>query len=83
MPTGSKTFLEPQEKPLDGMCLPVRWFFKLQLEGNSVSSVERITETRRRPHIIRVDLGKVRKGQIPIRRGSSTDGITMADLFEL
>jgi transposase-like protein/IS1 family transposase len=43
----SKTFLEPQEKPLDGMYLPVEkaeLVMKLLLEGNSVSSVERITE---------------------------------------
>ncbi len=43
----SKTFLEPQEKPLDGMYLPVEkaeMVLKLLLEGNSVSSVERVTE---------------------------------------
>jgi transposase-like protein/IS1 family transposase len=43
----SKTFLEPQDKPLDGMYLPVQkaeMVLKLLLEGNSVSSVERITE---------------------------------------
>ena len=43
----SKTFLEPQEKPLDGMYLPIEkaeLVLKLLLEGNSVSTVERITE---------------------------------------
>jgi len=43
----SKTFLEPQEKPLDGMYLPVEkaeMVLKHLLEGNSVSIVERITE---------------------------------------
>jgi transposase-like protein/IS1 family transposase len=42
----SKTFLEPQEKPLDGMYLPIEkaeMVLSLLLEGNSVSSVERIT----------------------------------------
>ncbi len=42
----SKTFLEPQEKPLDGMYLPMEkaeMILALLLEGNSVSSVERIT----------------------------------------
>ena len=34
-----------------------------------------------RPHIITVDMGKVRKGQILIRRGSSTDAIKLDDLF--
>ena len=43
----SKTFLEPQEKPLDGMYLPLdkaEMVLRLLLEGNSVSSVERLTE---------------------------------------
>ncbi|MGH9437940.1 MAG: IS1/IS1595 family N-terminal zinc-binding domain-containing protein [Terriglobia bacterium] len=43
----SKTFLQPQEKPLEGMYLPIEkaeMVLKLLLEGNSVSSVERITE---------------------------------------
>ena len=43
----SKTFLEPQEKPLDGMYLPIEkaeMVLKLLLEGNSVSTVERVTE---------------------------------------
>jgi IS1 family transposase/transposase-like protein len=42
----SKTFLEPQEKPLDGMYLPIEkaeMILKLLLEGNSVSTVERVT----------------------------------------
>ncbi len=42
----SKTFLEPQDKPLDGMYLPVEKaeiVLSLLLEGNSVSSVERVT----------------------------------------
>lgn len=42
----SKTFLAPQEKPLDGMYLSMdsaEMVLKLLLEGNSVSSVERVT----------------------------------------
>jgi len=42
----SKTFLEPREKPLDGMYLPVEkaeMVLKALLEGNSVSSVVRLT----------------------------------------
>jgi transposase-like protein/IS1 family transposase len=42
----SKTFLEAQEKPLEGMYLPVEkaeMVLRLLLEGNSVSSVERVT----------------------------------------
>ena len=43
----SKWFGEPQEKPLDGMYLPIEkaeMVLKLLLEGNSVSTVERVTE---------------------------------------
>ena len=43
----SKTFLEPREDHLDGMYLPMEkgeLVLKLLLEGNSVSTVERITE---------------------------------------
>jgi len=43
----SKTFLEPQEDHLDAMYLPIEkaeMVLKLLLEGNSVSSVERVTE---------------------------------------
>ncbi|MEI6415401.1 MAG: ATP-binding protein [Pseudomonadota bacterium] len=50
--------------------------------GLKVVGVLQVKPTRRRPHIISVDLGKVRKGQIVIRRGSSTDGVTMKDLYE-
>lgn len=50
--------------------------------GPKTVSVVQIAPSKRRPHIISVDLGKVRKGQIPIRRGSSTDGVTQQDLFE-
>jgi len=43
----SKTFLEPRQKPLEGMYLPIEkaeMVLRLLLEGNSVSSVERITD---------------------------------------
>lgn len=50
--------------------------------GPKIIGVLQIKPTRRRPHIINVDLGKIRKGQIVIRRGSSTDGVSMQDLFE-
>jgi transposase-like protein/IS1 family transposase len=42
----SKTFLEPQEKPLDGMYLPVEKaeaVLKLLLEGTSIATAERLT----------------------------------------
>jgi hypothetical protein len=50
--------------------------------GPKVISIIQVSPSRRRPHIIKVDLGKVRNGQIPIRRGSSTDGVKLGDLFE-
>jgi IS1 family transposase/transposase-like protein len=43
----AKTFLEPHEDHLDGMYLPIEkaeMVLRLILEGNSVSSVERLTE---------------------------------------
>ena len=49
--------------------------------GAKTISVLQIEPTRLRPHIITVDLGKIRKGQIVIRRGSSTDGVTLQDLY--
>ena len=42
----SKTFLEPQDKPLGGMYLPIEkaeMVLRLLLEGNSVSSTSRLT----------------------------------------
>ena len=45
-------------------------------------AIIQIVPSRLRPHIICTDIGRVRKGQIPIRRGSSTDGVTINDLFE-
>ena len=43
----SKTFLEPQDEPLDGMYLPIEkaeMVLRLLLEGNSVSSTSRLTD---------------------------------------
>jgi hypothetical protein len=52
------------------------------LVGSKFVGVLQINPTQHRPHIISVDLGKVRKGQIVIRRGSGTDGVTINDLLE-
>ena len=46
-----KTFLVPQDKPLDGMTLPVEkaeLVLKLLLEGNSISSVVRLTDVHQK-----------------------------------
>jgi hypothetical protein len=61
--------------------LPEFLYYEVSL-GPKIIGVLQVQPTRRRPHIICVDLGKVRKGQIPIRRGSSTDGVNLEDLVE-
>jgi len=50
--------------------------------GAKTVAVIQLAPSRRRPFIIAVDIGKVRAGQIPIRRGSSTHGARLSDLFE-
>ena len=50
--------------------------------GLKTVAVIQIAPSRKRPFIIRVDLGKVRKGQIVVRRGSTTDGVTLDDLVD-
>jgi transposase-like protein/IS1 family transposase len=46
----SKTFLEPREKPLDGMYLPMEkaeTILKMLVEGVSIRSIERLTDVHR------------------------------------
>ena len=62
---------------------PPEFLYYELLLGAKVVGVLQVKPTRQRPHIIQVDLGKIRKGQILIRRGSSTDAITPADLWEM
>jgi len=50
--------------------------------GPKTVAVIQIAPSKKRPFIIRTNIGKVRKGQIVIRRGSSTDGAMLQDLFE-
>jgi len=50
--------------------------------GLKVIGVIQVAPSKKRPFIIRVDLGRIRKGQIVVRRGSSTDGVTLDDLAE-
>ena len=62
---------------------PIPEFLYYEVSTGPISlGVLQVKPTRRRPHIITVNLGKIRKGQIVIRRGSSTDGATLKDLFE-
>jgi predicted HTH transcriptional regulator len=57
-------------------------YYQLHVE-NKIVGVLQVTPAPPRPFIIRVDVGKLRKGQILIRRGSSTDGVTLQDLFAM
>lgn len=61
---------------------PVDFLYYEVSVGPKIVAIIQVCPTRRRPHIIRVDLGKIRKGQIVVRRGSSTDGVTLDDLME-
>jgi len=51
--------------------------------GPKPIGVIQVAAIRKRPHIISVDIGKVRNGQIPIRRGSSTGGVKIEDMLEM
>jgi predicted HTH transcriptional regulator len=55
-------------------------YYELMYGARRVGVVQ-IAPSRPRPHIINVNMGGVRKGQILVRRGSSTDGATIEDLF--
>ena len=50
--------------------------------GTKTVSVIQVSPSKKRPFIISVDIGKIKAGQIPIRRGSSTGGVKLLDLFE-
>ncbi|MDZ4856696.1 MAG: ATP-binding protein [Nitrospirota bacterium] len=50
--------------------------------GTKTVAVIQVAPNKKRPFIINADIGRVRRGQIVIRRGSSTGGIAIKDLFE-
>jgi len=50
--------------------------------GIKTVAVIQVSPSNKRPFIIAVDIGKIKAGQIPIRRGSSTGGVKLSDLFE-
>jgi len=65
-----------------GKIQPVPEFLYYELmHGARRVGVVQIAPSRPRPHIITVNLGGVRKGQILVRRGSSTDGVSIDDLY--
>ena len=61
--------------------LPEFLYYEIPVGSKSVGVLQ-INPTQHRPHIFSVDLGKIRRGQIVVRRGSGTDGITINDLLE-
>jgi len=56
-------------------------FYNIKL-ANSLIGVMHIFPSLKRPHIVSKDYGKLREGQLLIRKGSSTRGMTAEDLFE-
>jgi len=67
---------------VQGKIQPVPEFLYYELmHGARRVAVIQIAPSRPRPHIITTNMGRVRKGQILIRRGSSTDGVTIEDLY--
>lgn len=61
--------------------LPSFLYYEVSVGPRTVAVIQ-IAPSKKRPFIIRADMGKVRKGQILIRRGSSTDGVTLDDLAD-
>jgi predicted HTH transcriptional regulator len=62
---------------------PIEFIYYEISFGPKTIGVIQITPTQKRPHIISINIGKARDGQIPIRRGSSTDGVKIEDLIEM
>ena len=61
---------------------PVQFIYYEVSCGSKRVGVMHIPASRQKPHVITVDFGVLRDGQIPIRRGSATGGIRRSDLFE-
>lgn len=68
---------------LQGKLEPLPEFLYYEVSaGPRTIAVIQVAPSRKRPFIIRADIGRVRKGQIVVRRGSATDGATLDDLFK-
>ena len=61
--------------------LPEFLYYEVSTGAKTVSVIQ-VSPSKKRPFIISVDIGKIKAGQIPIRRGSSTGGVKLSDLFE-
>lgn len=68
---------------VQGKLEPIPEFLYYEVyRGPKIVAVIQVAPSKKRPFIIREDVGRIRKGQIVIRRGSSTDGVTLNDLAE-
>ncbi len=61
---------------------PPKFLYYEVSAGPKTVAVIQVAPSRKRPFIIRADIGRIRKGQIVIRRGSATDGVTLDDLAQ-
>jgi len=57
-------------------------YYEVKSDGATLGIIS-IPPTTRKPHIISRDYGRIREGQIFIRRGSSTRGINFNDLMSI
>ena len=61
--------------------LPNFLYYEISIGAKKIGVLQ-ISPNRQRPHIISVNMGKVREGQILLRRGTCTEGANLNDLFE-
>jgi predicted HTH transcriptional regulator len=61
---------------------PIKFLYYEVSYNSSIIGIIHVPPSFKRPHIIAVNIEKLRAGQIPIRKGSTTTGITQHDLFE-
>ena len=62
---------------------PVDFVYYEVTHGPRVVGVVHIPPSMKRPHIVARDFGKLRQGQILVRSGSSTKGVSWRELFEM
>jgi hypothetical protein len=62
---------------------PIDFLYYEVEENDTKIAVIEVKPTRSAFHVVSRDLGKLREGQIVIRQGSTTRGITTADLHHL
>ncbi len=60
---------------------PIKFLYYEVPHNSTIIGIIHIPPSFKRPHIITMNIGALRAGQIPIRKGSTTAGITQQDLF--